>query len=94
MANVSDTLAEFLAARHEEDERAGRDPAHVNAMRQIVIEHTPTRPEYLPHRERGCTTCSTAQAWDTQANEALCRTLRILSLPYAAHADYRETWRP
>lgn len=74
------------------------DPARVlreiDAKRQVVAQHTPSRPEYMPHRERGCLTCTTTQAWDDKANEANCLTLRLLALPYADRPGYRPEWRP
>lgn len=77
-------------ARHD----PARVLAEVEAKRRMLDEHKPARPEYLPRRELGCLTCTTAQAWDEKANEANCLTLRLLALPYADHPDYCEEWRP
>jgi hypothetical protein len=77
-------------ARHD----PARVLAEVEAKRRLIDEHKPSRPEYMPRRERGCQTCTTAQEWDTKANEANCLTLRLLALPYADHPAYREEWRP
>lgn len=78
------------AARHD----PARVLAEVSAKRQQIDEHRPSRPPYMPHHTRGCSTCTTAQAWDDLANEANCRTLRLLALPYVAHPEYREEWKP
>jgi hypothetical protein len=82
----------------QQDHIARQNPARVlaevKAKRRLVEEHKPARPHYLPRRELGCVTCSTAQAWDEKANEANCLTLRLLALPYADYPDYREEWRP
>ena len=76
---------------------AEHDPAsvlaEVEAKRQQLDEHRPATPKALPHRTRGCLTCTTAQAWDDPANEANCRTLRLLAAPYSGHPDYRQEWR-
>jgi hypothetical protein len=77
-------------ARHD----PARVLAEVDAKRELIKLHKSAKLSYLPSRERGCVTCSTAQAWDAQANEANCQTLRLLALPYADHADYRDEWRP
>ena len=68
--------------------------ADAEAKRQQLEEHRPATPKALPHRARGCLTCTTAQAWDDAANEANCRTLRLLAAPYSGHPDYREEWKP
>ncbi|MFH8405546.1 DUF6221 family protein [Streptomyces sp. NPDC018019] len=73
------------------------DPARVlieaGSQKRIIEEHAPSRPEYLKRTERGCQTCCTAQAWDAQANESNCLTLRLLARPYDDHPDFREEWR-
>ena len=83
---------------HDAEHMAHHSPAFVladnDAKRQQIDDHQPARPQYMPHQTRGCLTCTTAQAWDDLANEANCRTLRLLALPYAAHPEYREGWRP
>jgi hypothetical protein len=91
----------YVATVERDEDRAHiarHDPARVladvEAKRQIVEQHKPAKLSYLPSRERGCVTCSTAQTWDAQANEANCQTLRLLALPYADHPDYRDEWRP
>ncbi|MEV8610273.1 DUF6221 family protein [Amycolatopsis sp. NPDC051373] len=52
----------------------------VAAKRQIIELHTPDWPW-----NKACGCCGEA---------ALCRTLRLLALPYDEHPDYREEWRP
>jgi hypothetical protein len=89
---VADGL-NWLVAEHIARHDPARVLAEVEAKRQLLDEHKPARPEYLPRRELGCMTCSTAQAWDAKANAANCLTLRLLALPYADHPDYREDWR-
>jgi hypothetical protein len=68
--------------------------ADIEVKRELIKLHKSAKLSYLPSRERGCVTCSTAQAWDAQAGEANCQTLRLLALPYADHPDYRDAWRP
>ncbi|MFI0262531.1 DUF6221 family protein [Streptomyces sp. NPDC017056] len=74
------------------------DPARVlveaGAKKRIIEEHAPSRPEHLRRTERGCQTCCTAQAWDAEADESNCLTLRLFARPYVDHPDFREEWRP
>ncbi|MBB6440226.1 hypothetical protein HNQ79_006741 [Streptomyces candidus] len=77
-------------ARHD----PARVLAEVDATRRIMEIHKPAVPRARPNRERGCLTCTSAQSWDAEANEALCATLRLLALPYEGQPGYREEWRP
>jgi hypothetical protein len=92
------TGSQDFLERERGEHIARHDPARVladvEAKRQIIEQHKPATVSYLPSRERGCVTCSTAQTWDAQANEANCQTLCLLALPYADHPDYRDEWRP
>jgi len=90
---VADGL-NWLVAEHIARHDPARVLAEVSAKRQQIDEHQPARPQYMPRQTRGCLTCTTAQAWDDLADEANCRTLRLLALPYASHPEYREGWRP
>jgi hypothetical protein len=89
-----DVTTEWQGAVHIARHDPARVLADVEAKRQIIEQHEPATVSYLPSRERGCVTCSTAQTWDAQANEANCQTLRLLALPYADHPEYRDEWRP
>ncbi len=99
---MSDGLAEWLDEQLDEDEARRLHPSEsairmlreTEAKRQLLDEHKPGTPSYMPHRPRGCLTCTTAQEWDDTANEANCRSLRLLALPYADRLGYREEWRP
>lgn len=73
---------------------ARHDPARVlrevEAQRRIIDEH---KPYALDAHDRhgamvGCAVCEHA---DTPYP---CRTLRLLTLPYAGHPDYLPEWRP
>jgi hypothetical protein len=90
---VADGL-NWLVAEHIARQNPARVLAEVEAKQQIIDAHKPSRPEYRPRREFVCETCSTAQAWDGEANEANCLTLRLLALPFASHPNYREEWKP
>jgi hypothetical protein len=81
-------------AAHIVENDPARVLADIEAKRQIIELHKSAKLSYLPSRERGCVTCSTAQTWDAQANEANCQTLRLLAAPYGDHPDYRDEWRP
>ena len=102
-------LAEFLLARVSEDERVARAArgaglhdtrpavkewfgvAHPDRMlvwsdarRRIVALHH-AAPRGTDGGEGRCAGC---------AHPAPCPTLRLMSLPYADHPDFREEWRP
>jgi len=72
--------------------------ADVEAKRQIIAEHSPQ--DYESEEDNFaevtfCVTCSyTGGAGGTVGGKYPCTTLRLLALPYADHADYREEWRP
>jgi hypothetical protein len=57
-----------------------------DARRRIVALHLiTTRPAGDDHVVELCSGCGHPEP---------CPTLRLLSLPYADHPDYREAWRP
>ncbi|RDV48449.1 MULTISPECIES: DUF6221 family protein [unclassified Streptomyces] len=64
---------------------ARHDPARalreVDAKRQLIAEHDVYARKL-------------ADRMDCQSLDFPCKTLRLLALPYAAHPDYRDTWRP
>jgi len=77
---------------HDARHIAAWDPARVlaecEAKRQILEYHEPETlpdgiPTYDPPRCDSCTNC-----------ELPCPTLRLLAVPYADRAGYREEWRP
>lgn len=74
-------------ARHD----PARVLAEVNAKRRIIDLHEPDEFE----RDR-CKSCRRDESgWEGSVPaEWPCATLRLLALPYADHADYREEWRP
>lgn len=68
--------------------------AEVDAKRRILDEHL-----------QGHTYCRTCpplsgcahtgpSGWPPERIGYICPTIRLLALPYAGHADYREEWRP
>lgn len=72
------------------------DPAYVlaecDANRRIVGEHTQRTTDYADApAEQSCGRCG---KYDEDPVPYPCPTLRLLALPYADHADYREEWRP
>jgi len=95
------TLTEFLLARIAEDESdvwSFRDSgesgywtwqrmlAEFQAKRRIVEEHAGGGGPL-------CEACADG-LWNLERTSLPCPTLRLLALPYADHADYREEWRP
>ena len=86
------TLTEFLLARIAEDEAVSptgrrpspRDIAECEAKRRIV--------ELAAKAEAWGE--GTAGATAGYAKVVASDTLRLLTLPYADHPDYREEWRP
>jgi hypothetical protein len=67
-------------------------PAHVlaecEAKRQIVELHMPLIGTFT-----ACQNCY-EDVQRSPTDQYPCDTLRLLSLPYASHPDYREEWRP
>lgn len=75
---------------------AANDPAYVladiAAKRRIILVHqslfSPEGPPVHLGLRAQCRACSEAvETWP-------CSTLRLLSLPYVDHPDYREGWKP
>jgi len=81
--------------------------AHWSGVAEHIVRHDPARvlaeveaKRQLLHLHRQmedseemldfCATCDAAGKYP----EYPCQTLRLLALPYADHADYREEWRP
>jgi hypothetical protein len=76
--------------------RPARVLAEVKAKRQIIDVHPPTLGD--DGRASSGTVCRTC-AQDSHdgglnGDPFPCLTLRLLALPYAGHAEYREEWRP
>lgn len=62
--------------------------AEVEAKRQIVERYHYEATSPFGEKWRECATCGAAnEPWP-------CPTLRLLALPYAAHQDYRDEWKP
>ncbi|WBB73251.1 DUF6221 family protein [Micromonospora sp. WMMD1128] len=76
-------------ARHD----PARVLAEVDAKRRIIDEHEP-----YPQPQRMATgeilACSTCGSVDDSPVEWPCPTVRLLALPYADRAGYRDEWRP
>jgi hypothetical protein len=64
--------------------------AEVDAKRRILDEH---RMDSTGLRAV-CDVCADPPAYEARWRDWPCTTLRLLSLPYADHPDYREEWRP
>lgn len=83
---------EFIAAHDP-----ARVLAEVEAKQQLLDEHE-------ADSFGDCTTCARPEdfdedgdgnrTWSRSSQPFPCPTLRLLSLPYADHPDYREEWRP
>jgi hypothetical protein len=102
------SLAEFLPARIDEDEEAGRRDfgpdetvgtwtawvlAECEAKRRIMNLHS----DVLDHgfgdiRHTGM--CKTCVVGPDEFAPYPCDTLRALALPYAYYPDYQPEWRP
>lgn len=73
-------------ARHIARHDPARVLAEVTAKRAIVELHEPYASE--SHGGAACWVCGPGGfPWP-------CTTLRLLAMPYADHADYREDWKP
>jgi len=75
------TVAEECHGDADADHISRHDPAHVLAdiaSKRLIIDVVPPPP--------GAEVPDTGSAWDY--------ILRLLTLPYATHPDYREEWRP
>lgn len=66
-------------------------------LHQITVRKLDTTPfdpytgeRNEPEFEVECAVCG----WATTDQTSGCDTLRLLALPYADHADYREEWKP
>lgn len=74
---------------------AHQDPARVlreiDAKRQILHLH---RPVHRRSTGSGTAMSETCGICDHFPGQHPCLTLRLLSLPYADHADYQQSWRP
>ena len=78
--------------------------AECEAKRRIIEEHKPLGEIYdleqLVYAEASatCVTCGPGDSWQAREYQGdypfPCRTLTLLALPYAAHPDYREEWKP
>ncbi|MEU4967752.1 DUF6221 family protein [Streptomyces smyrnaeus] len=78
-------------ARHD----PARVLAEVEAKRRIVDVHHVVggwQDEDLNDHGPGCEECGHSEEYSDRGG--WCETLRLLALPYAAHPDYREEWRP
>lgn len=80
----ADDRQSMADADHIARHNPARVLAEVAAKRCIIAEH-PWRREPDWSSGRQCRQCAT---------EHPCTTLRLLALPYAAHADYRAEWAP
>lgn len=97
------TLADFLLARIDEDERQTRatcravaedeawrdDPPTGEPSPRIVAEWDAKR-QLIAWLQRLDDRATDNNWWTIETTEALA----ILALPYADHPDYREEWRP
>ena len=102
-------LTEFLMARIAEDEATAREapdkgPAANDDKAYLAwdVDREPTgeialaRSRFLAECEAKRRIVDLANYWRDDANDQgqLDRALEFLALPYAAHPDYREDWRP
>ncbi|MFJ4926827.1 DUF6221 family protein [Streptomyces sp. NPDC088736] len=67
---------------------AGQVLVEIRAKRQVVDLHRQI--EDAQEMQDFCSTCDVTGEYP----EYPCATLRLLALPYAAHLDYREEWKP
>lgn len=68
--------------------------ADVEAKRRIVELHQPRGVQGGPPYRWACAVCDHSPVpWDSTTIWP-CRTVRLLALPYAGHAQYRDEWRP
>lgn len=54
------------------------------------VTYPPRFDEFDPHSIVVCSGCGETRRSDRPG----CRTLRLLALPWAGHADYQEVWKP
>ncbi|MFJ5888094.1 DUF6221 family protein [Streptomyces californicus] len=88
---------------------ARHDPARalreVEAKRRLLNDHPIQRETYPrpasgdkevggPHFPFGCATCHAEPDTGEVHGFGYCLTWKALTLPYADHPDYRDTWRP
>lgn len=92
-------LIGWVEGERDADHIARHDPARVlaevDAKRRVLDLHA---------GDHECSTIRHGVDWDGQSVEEIdsctwvlggdCSTVRLLALPYAAHPDYREEWRP
>jgi hypothetical protein len=96
------TLAEFLLARIAEDEAeiaAGFDFATLDSSgwmghaatwgRDRALAECEAKRRIVEEYREAC-----SAGWAQELSGGLNVALRCLALPYAAHPDYREEWRP
>lgn len=91
---LADTISQYGMSELDPD----RLLAEVEAKRRIVNEHY-----VFQDAVQACRQCSDKRAEDDPLVRAdrwvtlvpgPCSTVRLLALPYADHADYRDEWRP
>lgn len=84
---------QLLAALPDARHIARHDPARVlrevEAKRQLLDRHKPGRYGECVTCDVGAQSCGCC-GW----GDFPCDTVRLLALPYAAHGDYREAWKP
>ncbi|MDQ3577454.1 MAG: DUF6221 family protein [Actinomycetota bacterium] len=72
--------------------------ADVEAKRRTLSEHAPVESGAATggYLCRVCLNPATTGGWaeDWYPQTHPCQTVRLLALPFAAHPDYREEWRP
>lgn len=94
---VSPTIRGYVSYADGWDaRRVARALAECDAKRRIIELHEPrdwdegVGPD-VPKGTPVCTTCGDGEFWSVAHP---CDTLRLLALPYAAHPDYLDGWRP
>ncbi|WP_068925000.1 DUF6221 family protein [Planobispora rosea] len=73
----------------------GRMLVDVTAKRMILKEHRPASDEYPGSADRGCMGCGLNGDEEFATPDVdWCPVLCALALPYAAHHEYRQEWKP
>ncbi|MFH9610440.1 DUF6221 family protein [Streptomyces sp. NPDC017448] len=86
-ADALDGAAVAHAARHD----PARVLAEVEAKQRIIECHEPWT---AANGDIICGRCGREHVDGRPGGHFPCQTLRLLALPYAAHPDYQDAWRP
>ena len=88
MATAAEPVMSMTGGRPFISISVERVRAECEAKRRLVEHHSSPHDEHDHQRQHGI------DGYDDAPGAEPCPTLRLLSLPYADHPDFRAAWRP